>query len=237
VHRPPYCCVLPVVTLRVLTAADLLPAHIQRGPASRNLSSSCTSCCSQQSNRRTRSVRFGYAAATATAPASNALSRAGVLRLYDGTTSAKCSVISLRSFFSGCAARSSFVQRSACRVGLAGLPSQSAFTRSRCVGPHATYPASCAVRMRPSSLSAAKRTTDKCPCPLPSRLNSDNRAKPPANPMDIACPVSSMWVTLHLIRFRKRPLHFSAVTEGFALGKAVPSMVLFRRVDARARGW
>lgn len=53
VHRPPYCCVLPVVTLRVLTAADLLPAHIQRGPASRNLSSSCTSRCSQQSNRRT----------------------------------------------------------------------------------------------------------------------------------------------------------------------------------------
>jgi hypothetical protein len=53
VHRPPYCCVLPVVTLRVLTAADLLPAHIQRRPASRNISSSCTSCCSQQSNRRT----------------------------------------------------------------------------------------------------------------------------------------------------------------------------------------
>jgi hypothetical protein len=46
-------------------------------------------------------VRFGYAAATATAPASNALSRAGVLRLYDGTTSAKCSVIFLRCFFPG----------------------------------------------------------------------------------------------------------------------------------------
>jgi hypothetical protein len=54
--------------------------------------------------------------------------------------------------FSGCAARSSFVQGAARRVGLAGPPSQSAFTRSQCVGPHATYPASCAVRMRPSSV-------------------------------------------------------------------------------------
>jgi hypothetical protein len=237
VHRPPYCCVLPVVTLRVLTAADLLPAHIQRGPASRNLSSSCTSRCSQQSNRRTSecAIRlcrcYGYRAGQQRAVARRCASS---LRRHDlGQVLGNLFAL----VFSGCAARSSFVQRSACRVGLAGLPSQSAFTRSRCVGPHATYPASCAVRMRPSSLSAEKRITDKCPCPLPSRLNSDNRAKPPANPMDIACPVSSMWVTLHLIRFRKKPLHFAAVTEGFPLGKAVPSMVLFRRVDAHARGW
>lgn len=101
VHRPPYCCVLPVVTLRVLTAADLLPAHIKRGPASRNLSSLCASCCSQQSNRIQITVRFGYAAATATAPTRNALLRAGVLRLCDDTTSAKCSVIFLRCFFPG----------------------------------------------------------------------------------------------------------------------------------------
>lgn len=46
VHRPPYCCLLPVVTLRVLTAAGLLPEYFQRGPASRNLSSLCISCCS-----------------------------------------------------------------------------------------------------------------------------------------------------------------------------------------------
>jgi hypothetical protein len=210
VHRPPYCCVLPVVTLRVLTAVDLLPAHIQRGPASRNSSSSCTSFCSQQSNRRTSecAIRlcrcYGYRAGQQRAVARRCASS---LRRHDlGQVLGNLFAL---VFFR---VRRPFVFRT--EISL-----------------------SCAVRMRPSSLSAAKRTTDKCPCPLPSRLNSDNRAKPPANPMDIACPVSSMWVTLHLIRFRKRPLHFSAVTEGFALGKAVPSMVLFRRVDARARGW
>jgi len=75
--------VLPVVTLRVLTAADLLPEYFQRGPASRSLSSLCISCCSQQSNRIQLAVRFGFAAATATAPALDALLRAGVPRLCD----------------------------------------------------------------------------------------------------------------------------------------------------------
>jgi hypothetical protein len=51
--------------------------------------------------RTAKTVRFGYAAATATAPALDALLRAGVPRLCDGTTSAKCSVIFLRCFFPG----------------------------------------------------------------------------------------------------------------------------------------
>jgi hypothetical protein len=63
---------------------------------------------------------------------------------------------------------------------------------------------------------------EPCPCPLPSRLNSKIRAKPPANPMDIACPASSTWVALNLIRFRKRPLHFAAVTEGVFARQSAP---------------
>ena len=177
-HRPPYCCVLPVVTLRVLTAAGLLPEYFERGPASR-ISRRCGSPAAPSSRTAyCKTVRFGDAAATATAPALDALLRAGVPRLCDSTTSAKCSVIFLRCSFSGCAARSSFLQGATRRVGLAGPPSQSAFTRSRCIGPHATYPASCAVRMRPSYLSWKESSHEQVSAPsqsVSSRTLGQNR--------------------------------------------------------------
>jgi hypothetical protein len=125
----------------------------------------------QQSNRAPLTVRFGYATATATAPALDALFArrcAPSLRRHDlGQVLGNLFAL----LFSGCAARSSFVQGAARRVGLAGPPSQSAFTRSQCVGPHATYPASCAVRMRPSSLSWRKSSHEQVSAsPNPSHL-------------------------------------------------------------------
>lgn len=210
VHRPPYCCVLPVVTLHVLTAADLVPAHIQCGPASRNLLSLCTSRCSQQSNRALMAARFGYAAATATAPALDALLRAGVPRLCDGTTSAKCSVTFLRCFFSGCAAGSSSVQGAAFRWSPIPKRVHSvAVCRTSCNVPSVVCCKDASILLELEK--EQPRTSVRA---LPIRLISDTRAKPPANPMDIACPASSLWVALNLIRFKKRPLHFAAVTEG-----------------------
>jgi hypothetical protein len=82
---------------------------------------------------------------------------------------------------------------------------------------------------------------------LPIRLISDTRAKPPANPMDIACPASSLWVALNLIRLRKRPLQFAAVTEGvfarqsgpldgpFQEGRCACARLVIKRIPARWR--
>ena len=62
--------------------------------------------------------------------------------------------------------------------------------------------------------SPCDRVTGMCPCPLTPRLNSQFRAKPPPNPMDIACPWSSTWLTVFLIRFRKRPRQLAACDKG-----------------------
>lgn len=91
-------------------------------------------------------------------------------------------------------------------------PPPSPLNRPPCIGPHATVPASFAERVCPCfprEWFAMSRLSD---CPLALRLKSQFRAKPPANPMDIACPGSSDCPGLLLIRFIKRPLQ-SAVCD------------------------
>jgi hypothetical protein len=79
----------------------LLPEYFERGPASRDLSSLWISCCSQQSNRVLQNCAIRLCRCHGYRAGLDALLRAGVPRLCDGTTSAKCSVIFLRCFFPG----------------------------------------------------------------------------------------------------------------------------------------
>ena len=85
--------------------------------------------------------------------------------------------------------------------------------------------------------SASFETHRTVSASAPSHLNSHIRAKPPANPMDIACPASSTWVALCLIRFRKRPHHFAACDRGVFARQSDPLDGPFRRVDALVARW
>ena len=233
----PYCCVLPVVTLRVLTAADFaagaLPTRTRFAeslvvvylPAARR-SRIAHSCCAIRLCRC-----YGYRAGR---DALSARRCAPSLRRHDlGQVLGNLFAL----FFLRVRLTVRLPYRDAARrVGLARPPSQSAFTRSQCVGPHATYPASCAVRMRPSSLSwrrsQPRNSVRVRSQAVSTRTFGQNR---PQTQWISRVQRPQRWVALYLIRFRKRPHHFAAVTEGFSLGKAIPSMVLFRRVDALCR--
>jgi hypothetical protein len=115
VHRPPYCCVLPVVTLRVLTAAGYCRSTSNARPASRDLSSLCipaapssrTAYCENCAIRLCRC--HGYRAGPRRAVARR---RAPSLRRHDlGQVLGNLFAL----LFSGCAARSSSVQGAAFR--------------------------------------------------------------------------------------------------------------------------
>jgi hypothetical protein len=114
------------------------------------------------------------------------------------TTSANCTAILFAPFFSPAAPAVRLPYRDVSANGEHIPPPPSPLNRPQCVGLHATVPASFAERVRPCVFESLRAVPELSAVRL-DRLNTQIRAKPPANPMDIACPGSSIWATVDLI--------------------------------------